>query len=476
MSNVMWASLVVFGLCSCGPKETDSARSTPVEDAAPTIQGSIEYVSVTRDGETLCDRTIRFEGAGQMATPLGDGYTGGCPQCDYSFQVEAEVTEDRGDADCEMDWTLSLIPESDYQEELFLGFASAYDEYVTNVLFVGAAVYYDEAYSSPSERESYTYWGPIAWDLTEEYEYRNEYYGYYYYGGYQYGGTASSVDGALSWTAIQSETYRVYPWFLAGFGGDLCDDYDYGYGWGDDSEINPATGFVGDGALLCPLVGYGGYYYGYGKGAGATKLPLEWGNELPRTPITANKAMAAGVTPDRPWNWARLKNWGTALVKHVLSLVAFTDHDSGDWGDTGWGGSDYRSNQLVDVWTIDLSAGDEVAVTVDTLDDERGFDPGILVTGPDSCPLLGSDDAFICTAGETGWALCPGVEFMAETDGTYHLIVQAIGCGETDEVSYQIGVDAPSDPNLSLIDDDVESYETKSIEHMATGTAAITVE
>lgn len=492
MSNFMWVSLVIFGLCSCDSKETDPVESTPVEDAAPTIQGSIEYVSVTADGDTICDRTIRFGGAGRMATPLGDGYTGDCPQCDYSFQVEAEVTEDRGDADCEMAWSLSLIPEADYQEELFLGFASAYDDYATNVLWVGAAYYYGGYYyegsSSASYGETYTEWTPIAWEWTEEYqEYRNEYYGeygYYYYGGYQYGGTASLVDGALSWTATRSQYHVDYAWFLPGYGDDLCDDdddgygYGYGYGdsWGDDSEINPATGFVGDGALPCPQSGYSAEdEIFYEKGAGATKPLLEWGNEPPRTP-TADKTMAAGASSDRPWSWSGFKEWGAALVSHVLSLVPLPDHDTGDWGDTGWGGSDYRSNELVDVWTIDLIAGDEVLVTVDTLDDESGFDPGILVTGPDSCPLMSSDDSFNCTAGETEWELCPGVKFMADTDGTYHLIVQTIGCGEADEVTYQIGVDAPSDPNLSLIEDDVGLYEIKSIEHTATGTATITVE
>jgi hypothetical protein len=65
---------------------------------------------------------------------------------------------------------------------------------------------------------------------------------------------------------------------------------------------------------------------------------------------------------------------------------------------------------------------------------------------------------------------------VADTEGTYQLIVLTVECGETDEVTYQIGVDAPSDPNLSLIEDDVGIYELKFIEHTARGTATITVE
>jgi len=485
MSNFMWASLIIFGLCSCDSKETVPVSSTPIEDAASTIQGSIEYVSVTENGETICDRTIQFGGAGRMAAPHGDSYIGGCPQCDYSFKVEAEVTEDRSDADCEMAWTLSLVPESDYQEEMFLGFASAYYDYATNLLWVGASssyYYYDEYYyegsSSPSYGETYVEWRPIVWEWTEEYKaYRSEYYGEYggyYYGDYYYGGTVSLVDGALSWTATQSQIYIAYPWFVAGYFDDLCDDFtddfdDYG------SEINPATGFVGDDTLPCPVGGYDDYYYGDVKGAGATKPPLEWGNELPRTPITAKKAVAAGVTPDRPWTWSRLKGWRAALVNHVLSLVPFPDHDTGDWADTGWGGSAYRSNDLVDVWTIDLSAGDEVLVTVDTLDGETAFYPGIYITGPDTCLVGRSFWGVPCTAGET-YETCPGINFVADTEGTYQLIVLTVECGETDEVTYQIGVDAPSDPNLSLIEDDVGIYELKFIEHTARGTATITVE
>ena len=155
--------------------------------------------------------------------------------------------------------------------------------------------------------------------------------------------------------------------------------------------------------------------------------------------------------------------------------------DTGGWGDhedTGWWddeGYDYRYNELVDVWTIDLNARDEVLVTIDTLDGESGFDPGIIVTGPESCPLVGSDDSFNCTAGETDWDACPGVEFMADTDGTYHLIVYTVECGNSDKVTYQIGVDAPREPNLSLIENDVIPYEVQIERHEVTGTATITM-
>ena len=46
-------------------------------------------------------------------------------------------------------------------------------------------------------------------------------------------------------------------------------------------------------------------------------------------------------------------------------------------------------------------------------------------------------------------------------------------CGDSDEVTYQIGVDAPSDPQLTLVEDDILPYEIVYSEHSVTGTATI---
>ena len=68
---------------------------------------------------------------------------------------------------------------------------------------------------------------------------------------------------------------------------------------------------------------------------------------------------------------------------------------------------------------------------------------------------------------------CPGVEFIAEESGTHHIVVSGYDCdGET--AVYEIGVDAGSDPMLTLIADDIDSYTMIGQTHMVEGTATIT--
>jgi hypothetical protein len=458
--------LFFLTLISCSPGPEKSVNSVPVvdeeEEPGPTVEGTIEYLHTGEDGITLCDASIGF---------TGTSYTGDCEGCDYSFKVNAEVVEERSGSRCEdlrhgSIWTLSLIPDREGgQKEMLFGFSRSYEEEAENVIWSG---YIGEPYDSPfygyggfsdtggfnpsGEREA---WEPIAWDWSEEYA---DYYGYYDY--YDYGGSGTLVDGVISWTAYANDGHNTYAWFF---------DYDCDF---EDEDVfdnmavddAPATSFIGNGELPCPE-----------SGSGSNDDEIEVGHlkTLP-TPIRPSKADSIG---------SAVLDTVSDLFTYMMSWAspAGPSADTGGWGDqgdTGWwddGGYSYRHNELVDVWTIDLNARDEVLVTIDTLDGESGFDPGIIVTGPESCPLVGSDDSFNCTAGETDWAACPGVEFMADTDGTYHLIIQTVECGDSDEVTYQIGVDAPREPNLSLIENDVMPYEALTERHEVIGTATITM-
>jgi hypothetical protein len=66
------------------------------------------------------------------------------------------------------------------------------------------------------------------------------------------------------------------------------------------------------------------------------------------------------------------------------------------------------------------------------------------------------------------------MEFMADADGTHHIIVRGLGSYAADEVSYQIGIDAGSDPSLELVADDVDLYGYAVTTHSVTGNAVVT--
>ena len=53
--------------------------------------------------------------------------------------------------------------------------------------------------------------------------------------------------------------------------------------------------------------------------------------------------------------------------------------------------------EVVDVWEVELTAGDMFLASVDTVAADSAFDPWMYVNGPDSCFTATADDSFDCT-------------------------------------------------------------------------------
>lgn len=78
----------------------------------------------------------------------------------------------------------------------------------------------------------------------------------------------------------------------------------------------------------------------------------------------------------------------------------------------------------VDTHTLPLAAGQAVRVGVDVAN--PGMDPGLAVVGPEGCLRGLVAGAAPCSSGD---AVCPAVEFTADTAGDYTLVVTVDGCG-----------------------------------------------
>jgi hypothetical protein len=471
----MAASFVFIFALGCDPKANESESSEPLTSDDFSVEGSIEYASTAANGAVVCDRTIRF---------TGSSFTGECPECDFAFRVDAEVTADRGESDCEMVWQLSLIPESENWSDLWLGFAAAYEGIATNVLFAGATRQYEMGWDTGgygSEPYMYSDSTPIAFQFTDEYqayrdEYNDAYADYYeYYGMYSAypTGTATFASNVLSWSTSWSYVY-MDSWFWGMYHDDCEGSYGYGYG---EAVADHATGFVDEGTLPCDE-DYGYAWISQTRSAMLGHQTLIWGHEPPGESSTEH-TIQASTHAQRADGAVAMEGWFDSLKRKAMRWLYDEDEDSGDtgWaseeGDTGFWGDASRTSELLDVWTMDLAAGDEVLVTIDSPDADHSFVPLVGVSGPDSCPLGLAVGGLPCSGG-TAADLCSGINFVAESDGSYQVIVATYTCVDSEFSSYRIGVDSPSDPNLSLIEDDVQMMEIKAHEHTAVGTATLT--
>jgi len=256
-------------------------------------------------------------------------------------------------------------------------------------------------------------------------------------------GTVSFDGTTLTWTSSYSYlTYRSA--YMDSYCGGLYDDVDvgvggYGYGAPEDGAIDEdgwgafdthASGFIGLDSLPCTLVGYRDYgYYGEAEDSDGA-VDVDWGDEVP-------PEEEGSVPPDV----------------------------DGDY--------DYWASEVIDVWSVDLSTGDSLFVSIDVLDSANTSSPSFVIVAPDSCPTAWGGGNIDCTASDDTWPSCPAAEFEAMEDGTYLVLVSASDCS-TEDAPYQIGVDAASDPSLTLLADDVDLYVLESIEYSVTGTATIT--
>ena len=364
-----------------GYRRSISAELEVAGDAtfdAESLSGSASYL-LSSDGEPLCDGSITFEGT---------AYTGDCSDCDFAFDVTAEVADAGTTPDCTVDttelfWDLPLLwRNSTYGEATRLLYWTTYEpSYYYYYYYDG---YYED---SPGLAEGGVYTGAFgysnAWDGG--------------YGGYEIVAHDDSTDAtvtvsgaALSWSAVRSVNGTQTLFGLD----DWCDDYGYdygdsGYGYGDDGGGSSGSALADtDSTETLPCTsgyGYGDSGYGYDDGYGGGETEPGGGSESP--------------PPEE----------------------------------------DDVEGPLVDIWTFEAEVGQQIWVTVDTIAADTAFDPQVYVTGPSECIVGSADDTFDCSYPPPSYQ-CPSLSFTADEAGTYRVVVRSLGSCVSDEGAYAVDV------------------------------------
>ena len=142
------------------------------------------------------------------------------------------------------------------------------------------------------------------------------------------------------------------------------------------------------------------------------------------------------------------------------------DDDSTGSGDATSHLGDLPCEEEVDVWALDLSAGETVTLRVDTVAAASTFDPGLTLFAtpdPDNADGLAfGDDDFDCTFPPPKYQ-CPEIVFTAEETDTFGISVENYGCFNKDGASYdlQIAVDGAGRTATLVLDDYVLGGKTK---------------
>jgi len=120
------------------------------------------------------------------------------------------------------------------------------------------------------------------------------------------------------------------------------------------------------------------------------------------------------------------------------------------------------AGQIVDVWTVELLAGQTAEVSVDTVDSGSAFDPLMWFNDTAGCTVAYNDDSFDCTYPPPSYQ-CPSVDYEITADGTYQIVVASYGSCAGSTAEYQVAVDVGgADPNLQLLADDATRYGASS--------------
>jgi len=141
--------------------------------------------------------------------------------------------------------------------------------------------------------------------------------------------------------------------------------------------------------------------------------------------------------------------------------------------------SDYYAPVTLDRWLVNLPAG-LVRVSVDW-PINAGIDTELIVTDTSSCVVVQTDSDFACSNSYYG-DYCPGAEFMVAAEGEYSILVSSTGyygygCEDyySSEGSYHLKVASNGVEVLpTLVDDDVNRYETVESGWEVSGSAALT--
>lgn len=96
----------------------------------------------------------------------------------------------------------------------------------------------------------------------------------------------------------------------------------------------------------------------------------------------------------------------------------------------------------VDIWSFDAIAGDTLSITADTASKERASDLAFVYDDPEGCTLGAADDNFDCTYAPSAYQ-CPSASFVAESTGTYRVLVFTWGqcVGRSADYNLKVGVE-----------------------------------
>ena len=462
-----------------------------------TLTGTIQYKSEEVDASTgalttACD----FETAITSRPFVGD-----CEDCDFAFKIDSVITADESTSDCEPYAWFSLTEDWGPGLEWVLGFSSEWEpegdgRIIRNVLQTGTSF---DMWSWYSGEEPYSYGytdggvspgEPEAGKSDEDEEpfiVDGEYEDYYVPYDYMYGrpytdweviafdmaglpedldiedflgprGTATfdTATGILNWTSTHST-------------------FDY-----DDLYFDPTCSWYDD--FPVPVDDT----EDIDVPSDETTDPDEDDGDDPTDADDGPPAVVAGPATMHTATGTlscSLSGWEEEGV--ILDIDVDDDededededeaHSSSDDGDAtsdDVGLEDRWSVDNKDIWTVNLTAGVSTLVTIDTLSVDTSVDTWFYLSDPDECVVSEGYNDFTCTATDLGDRICPGNEFIPDTSGTHYLIIDGHECaGET--ATYQIGVDGPDDPSLTLLLDETSGYAATETRHTVTGQATV---
>ncbi|MFK7928907.1 MAG: hypothetical protein AB8H79_12015 [Myxococcota bacterium] len=122
---------------------------------------------------------------------------------------------------------------------------------------------------------------------------------------------------------------------------------------------------------------------------------------------------------------------------------------------------------IMDVWTFEGRADERIELAMDTVAADTAFDTSLIIEGPDGCLIAEGDDVFECTFAPLDFS-CGGGKFTPTVSGTHKVIALSYGyCtsgdadldGRPDIGEYELSIDAPYDPKLTLEEDDAPRTE-----------------
>jgi hypothetical protein len=116
-----------------------------------------------------------------------------------------------------------------------------------------------------------------------------------------------------------------------------------------------------------------------------------------------------------------------------------------------------------DRWSFYASSDAYAYVTVDTVADTTKFDPDLVVTDSSSCILGNAYNTFTCSYPPASGS-CASYVFPVSKGQSYDVMVLThAGCASSTG-EYELSIDLPSDPGLTLMVDDKQVQEDVHIQ------------